>query len=529
MGWAASAGVLLGLSACQTPPRPERTPQIPAEVERLGTVTDEFNESTFALASGSATNAFRLRPERASEPFPASKPVTVSVSEGGLNDALQLIVAPFGIGLVVEGGPRSMERYGQASALTLTGSLGELIERLSQALNFFYSLRGGVLHVSPEERFMLDLPPALAEDNLAGLTNTLRHLGAQDLYLDRLNRTATFRTNRAGLQAVTQYLEHIRRNRAMLIYDVHVYQVDLADGQTTGVQWNRFGLTDTSRSRTGSSGTSGGTGTGGSGTAAGVADIIAPFGSDNRAVTMSSGGSSGYGIGAVIAGPRFNMDVLIDFLRSQGNVRAISQPRIALMSGSKGSLRVGQSTTYVAKIGSTTTGTSFNQTTVETQSVLTGFELTLFGEEHEGTVYTRINLNLADLLKLNRFTALGTDLTLPETSEREVRTTTRARPGDVVLLGGIAAQRDAIDVNNGIGATRRQGAVQRAELVIALRSRIVRFSEDGAAVPPAAPGLPARMVNAAGQPKAAGAALVPSTLAPAPAPALPAPSTGAIR
>jgi MSHA biogenesis protein MshL len=213
-------------------------------------------------------------------------------------------------------------------------------------------------------------------------------------------------------------------------------------------------------------------------------------------------GSSGFGIGAVIAGPRFNVDVLVDFLRSQGSVRAISQPRIALMSGSKGSLRVGQSTTYVAKVGSNFNG-NLTQLSVETQSLQTGFELTLFGEEHEGTVYTHINLSLADLVKFNRFTAVDTDLTLPQTAEREVKTTVRARPGDIVLLGGIATQRDTLDVNNGVGATRKTGAVERSELVIALKPRIVRFAESGAAVTKPAAGLPAVLITPAGEPAAA--------------------------
>ena len=492
----------VALAGCQTLPRPERQPSVPAEVERLGTLADQFDESEFMLAAGQSANAFTLRAQQLSEPLPSGARISVSVTEGGLLDALQLLTLPTGLGLVVEGGPRSLERYGPAAALQVTGTLPELMERLSQSLGFFYAVRGGVLHVAPEERFMLDLPPALGEDNLAGLANTLQHLGAQDLYLDRLNRTVTFRTNRGGARSIEQYLQHVRQTRSMLLYDVHVFQVDLADGQETGVQWNRFGWTGSSAAR--SAGGAGGGGTGGTtgSSQATAGDITAPFGSDNRAITMTGGGTGGYGIGAVIAGPRFNMDLLVDFLRSQGNVRAISQPRIALMSGSKGSLRVGQSTTYVAKVGSNFNG-NLTQLSVETQSVQTGFELTLFGEEHEGTVYTRINLSLADLIKFNRFTAVDTDLTLPQTAEREVRTVVRARPGDVVLLGGIATQRDSLDVNNGIGATRKSGAVQRSELVIALRPRVVRFGEKGAAPMPPSPVLPARLVTPSGEPTAA--------------------------
>ena len=500
----------LALAGCQSLPRPERKPMVPTEPERLGTLADQFDDAEFMLVAGNAANAFTLRPQGSSEPLPAGNFATVSVTEGGLLDVLQLLVAGSNVGLIVEGGPRSLERYGPAAALSVSGNFPEILERLSQSLGFFYSFQGGMLRISPEERFLLDLPPALGEDNLAGLTNTLQHLGAQDLYLDRLNRTATFRTNRSGARAIEKYLAHIRSTRSMLLYDVHVYQVDLADGQDTGVQWNQLGWTGSSR-LSGGTGTGTGTGTTGS-TASPTGDIVAPFGSDNRAITFGSGGVGNYGIGAVIAGPRFNMNVLVDFLRSQGNVRAISQPRIALMSGSRGSLRVGQTTSYVAKVG-TNIGANLNQVTVETQNVLTGFELTLFAEEHEGSIYTQINLNLADLIKFNSFKALGTDLTLPQTAERDVRTVVRARPGDIVLLGGIATQRDVLDVNNGLSAVRSTGSVQRSELVIALRPRVVRFGERAAE--------PQRRADAATAAPVAAAAPAP---VPAPAPVVTSPA-----
>lgn len=516
---------LAALAGCQTLPRPESAPVIPTEAERMRTVGDEFDQADFSLTGQTASRAFTLRQQMKSDTLPAGEITTVSVSEGGLLDALQLLVMPQGLGLVIEGGPRSLERYGASAALMLTGTTPEILDRLSDALGFFYTVRNRIVYVAPEERFMLDLPPALAEDNLAGMTNSLQFFGAHDLYLDRINRTVTFRTNRTGMAAIERYLEHIRSTRSMLLYDVHVYQVDLADGQESGVQWNRFGWTGSSAARAaGGTGGTGGTGT--TGTTGTSTDITAPFGSDNRAIgfTGNSGGS-GYGLGAVIAGPRFNMDILVEFLRSQGNVRAISQPRIALVSGSRGSLRLGQSTTYVAKIGSNV-GANVNQVTVETETVNTGFELTLFGEEHEGTIYTRINLSLADLVKLNRFTALGTDLTLPETAEREVITTVRARPGDVVLLGGIAARRDSMDVNNGVGATRKAGAVQRSELVIALRPRIIRFTPGPGSAAAPEKGLPARFVTPGGEPVGApaGASSTPSVPLPARSPLSSAPA-----
>ena len=79
-------------------------------------------------------------------------------------------------------------------------------------------------------------------------------------------------------------------------------------------------------------------------------------------------------------------------------------------------------------------------------------------------------------MKFNRFTALGTDLTLPQTADREVRTSIRARPGDIILLGGITVSKDSIDVSNGITASTKNGDSSRSELVIALKPKVVRFA-----------------------------------------------------
>jgi hypothetical protein len=260
----------------------------------------------------------------------------------------------------------------------------------------------------------------------------------------------------------------------MLIYEVHVYQVDLTDGTRSGINWNRFGWTEDSVIREG--GGTGGGGGGGGNTAGSQSppsgDVFAPFGAANRAATLIREGD--FGIGAVFAGPNFNAQILLNFLRSQGTVRVVSQPRIGLMSGSRGSLQVGTNTSFVAKVG-TNIGNNLNQVTVETENLRTGFELTLFGVEREGVVFTDINLSVSELLRFTDFTALGTELSLPQTSSRDVQTIVAARPGDVILLGGISVARDNSDVTNAVGGNSKETTTQRAELVIAMRPKVVRF------------------------------------------------------
>jgi uncharacterized membrane protein YgcG len=531
------AFVLTFLAGCQSWSRTTRDASLPTSPERLRTTTDVVDVSELDLPIESSTDVeFLLRRTEDSDPLPDVRLRNVSVTESGLYDAMNLIAASANLSLSIEGGARGLERYGATAVFRLSGTLTEVMEQMSEGMGFFYSVRNRMLIISPEQQFILQTPPALSEDNLAGFANNLQVLGARDTYLDRLNSSVAFRANRTALRSIEQYVKQLRASRAMLIYEILVYQVDLTDETKSGINWNRFGWTEDSIVRSGSGSGTGGGGTGGGSGGGGGAppsgDVFSPFGAANRAATLTS--DSGYGLSAVIAGPNFNGAILMNFLRSQGTVRVVSQPRIGLMSGSRSSLQVGQNTSYVAKVG-TNIGNNLNQVTVETERLTTGFELTLYGSENGGAIYTDINLSVSELLRFNSFTALGTDLTLPQTADRKIQTIVAARPGDVILLGGISVGRDNADITNAVGGNNKETTANRGELVIAIRPKVVRFVKrpPGAsaaaaratvAPPPlTAPTavLPVDWVDPVGGPQTAAEAVTPAAVGTGPAPVMP--------
>jgi uncharacterized membrane protein YgcG len=501
------AFVLTFLAGCQSWSRTTRDASLPTSPERLRTTTDVVDVSELDLPIESSTDVeFLLRRTEDSDPLPDVRLRNVSVTESGLYDAMNLIAASANLSLSIEGGARGLERYGATAVFRLSGTLTEVMEQMSEGMGFFYSVRNRMLIISPEQQFILQTPPALSEDNLAGFANNLQVLGARDTYLDRLNSSVAFRANRTALRSIEQYVKQLRASRAMLIYEILVYQVDLTDETKSGINWNRFGWTEDSIVRSGSGSGTGGGGTGGGSGGGGGAppsgDVFSPFGAANRAATLTS--DSGYGLSAVIAGPNFNGAILMNFLRSQGTVRVVSQPRIGLMSGSRSSLQVGQNTSYVAKVG-TNIGNNLNQVTVETERLTTGFELTLYGSENGGAIYTDINLSVSELLRFNSFTALGTDLTLPQTADRKIQTIVAARPGDVILLGGISVGRDNADITNAVGGNNKETTANRGELVIAIRPKVVRFVKR----PPGASSAAASRATVAPPPLPAPTAVLP--------------------
>lgn len=399
---------------------------------------------------------------QSSERLPDKRVTNLHLSEISLYDGLRLLLEGTGIALSFEGGQTQGNRYQVTMINGLEGSLPDVVEKLSKAFGFFYHFGNGVLTVIPEAPFALELPPVLHDDSLASLTNTLQFIGAKDVYLDRNSRILTFVTNRQRLDTIAQFIDRIRETRSMLIYDLALYQVDLTDGDQTGITWNKFNFSGNPSGNPLNLNFSGGQSS-----------------SSNRA-------SGGFDLGLVFNNKNFALDALVNFLKTQGTVRTVSQPRIVIMSGSKGKIRMGQSTNYVSKVG-TNTGTALNQTTVETANLQTGLDLSVYGDLHDGTVYTKLSISLTDLIQFNHFTALGTDLTLPQTADRTYNSTVRALPGDTILLGGLILEKNTSNIS-GLPASEssvvlgnRQLSLSRSELVLVLKARVVRFAKKGGA------------------------------------------------
>lgn len=482
------------VSGCSTFPRQSMEPATVTKNDAgLQTVVDGGSDTTMDLDAGfNAEDVFMLRSAEEEGLVPERLVKPIHVTESGVYDALTLIARDAGLSLNIEGGPRTSERFGAAAVFDLKGSLKDVLESLSDSMGIFYSVRNNTLFLQQERQFIVELPPALSEDNAAGLANTLQHLGAKDPYIDRLNRSLVFKTNRKSLSRIEGYLQKVRDNRALIVYSIDIFQVDLKDNSNIGISWNKLaynrrGLPLATQSQTG---TSAGTSMGTTGTAQ---DSVANAAATAVGTTVSATANA-LGMNLILSSSKLTIDSLIDFLQTQGNVKAISRPRLSVITGTKGALRVGQSTTYVSKIG-TNFSTSLNQVTTETRDLRTGLELALFGDYSDNTVYTKLKMSLSEIVRFNKFTALGIDLVLPDAADREIENVIRSRPGDLVLLGGITTDRETRTDNRGISENGIVKEVVRSELVLALRSKVVFFKGKNASSSNSAP---VGMVSAAG-------------------------------
>lgn len=414
------------------------------------------------------------------EQLPNFKVKDLSFNELGVLDSVRLLAAQGGLTVRVEGGALGSERYGPFAVDNLSGPFAEVLDEMARAAGFFWEVQGKTLVIRQDDLFVVNVPPVVSEDTMAGVANTIQYLGARDAYLDRAGKTLTFTANRTGMERIKHYLDSVRETRSLLVYDTHIFQVDLKDGLDTGIQWSDFSkFANTGATRT------------------------------------TTGIATSTGLGLSIKTGTFSVSALVDFMKTQGTVKSLSRPQITMLSGSKGALRVGKTIKYVSKVGSNTT-TGVSQVTTETESLRTGLALQLQGDIHDQTVFTRVNLGISEVTEMVPFSAVGTALNLPQTADRDLDVNVRSKPGDVIVLGGIHVESDTVTNARGVTGFKDGSSRLSSELVLVMKARVVNFTNKPAKTAKALESL-AQVERAAAQPVVEGSpssAVVPVSVTP---------------
>ena len=406
-----------------------------------------------------------------SAPLPKHMVPWLSFANTPLQDVLRAVTAGAHLALaVVWDNPASKISRSSVSMTNLSGDLTGVLNKLADSYGFYWRFKDGMLHIATDRQYIAPVPPIA--DLFESLPIMVKTLGGTDVFLDKSARMITFRAGSQSFFKIKSYLEMTRRTRSLIVYDTYIWEVMLNDGSKMGIDWGAL------------PGSPPATAIKGPGSALPSASGLWSAGLINAA----SGGS---GLALSFAGSNFSMNILIDFLRSQGTINSLSQPKIQLLSGGKATLKDEIATTYVSRIGNTTVSAgTVIPGSVETSEVKTGIVLDVTGDVSDGTIYSDIALRVSDLIGMGSATVSGSTITLPKTSSREVQTHVRAKPGDTILLAGIQYDKFTNNVNTGMGVVRsNQGDIVRSELIIVMRPRIKNFVpkvENEKAVLPAA-------------------------------------------
>ncbi len=390
-----------------------------------------------------------------------------------LAGALQLILADYDISLAFQTQEGLTRRITVAN---LRGDLGKVVHEVCSLANLYCSYEDGTVVVKDTQTFTVTLPPIGAKDDKTYMDDVAAGLAAildgdksssgsaattttSEPIVDPTTRTIVYSATQRTADVASRYFQRLRANTAMIVFETYIWEVSLNSGNSTGIDWTQlatFGKYNTGVSVTGGVG----------------ADFLKPVSIGLPTVSGQFDGTSGD---------------LIKFLSQFGAVKTISQPQITVLSGAEAELRVADTQNYVSQIA-TTLDQGQSTTSVSTDSVDTGFTLTINSTWDKSTVYANVDIELTDVKQIDDFaftdtgdTGGSTTIQLPQTSERQLSTQIRVRPGDSVLIAGLKRENDNFD-SRGLGAMKpiipdsRTAQTQNLELVVLLRPRVVVYT-----------------------------------------------------
>lgn len=152
-----------------------------------------------------------------------------------------------------------------------------------------------------------------------------------------------------------------------------------------------------------------------------------------------------------------NYGVVINALRSFGNLKVLSNPNVQVRNGTPALLSVGTSSRYVSQSASTQTvpggGASTTSSSVQTDTVFSGVMVGVLPMvRDDGRIELLLNPMQSDVDPASlQLVSVGGDnlVSLPKVSYKGLTTTLNVGDGDVVVVGGLIDQRSS---NNDRGA-----------------------------------------------------------------------------
>lgn len=364
--------------------------------------------------------------------------------------ALQLILADYEIPMAFET-DAGFERT--VTVTNLRGSLDDIVRKVCSLADLYCAFEGGLLIVKETQTFTVTVPPIGGDnDILSDIAKGLQAITGAAPITESATRTIIYEATNRTSELAERYFQRVRASTALIVFEVYIWEVSLNNGNSTGIDW----------------------------------EGIEAFG--KFATGISVPGSVGANFNPIsiglptTGGVTFGSDDVFQFISEYGAVKTISQPQITVLSGATASLRAADTVHYVSSL---TRSIEDGETTVstETDSVDTGFTLEIASHWDNATVYGEIDINLEEFKGFQNFDADGTVLQLPQTTERELSTQIRIRPGDSLLIAGLVRENDEFDTS-GAGfdspflPTSRAVATSNTELVFLLKPRVIVYTDE---------------------------------------------------
>jgi hypothetical protein len=359
--------------------------------------------------------------------------------------ALQLVLGEYKVPLAFETGAALKNKV---TVSGLSGRLDQVVERLCGLANLYCSYEDDMLTVKDTETFAVPLPP-LGDEANRGFLDGLRAITGSEAVIDNTTQTLVYTASHRVQRRAQEYFERLRANTALIVFETQIWEVNLSNGQQSGIDWEQFSFT-----------------------------------LGNFTNTLSRAGNVDFagalGIGSVYTSNDLSFDTVLSFLTTQGAVKAISQPQVTVLSGSEAELTIGNKQDYIKRI--TISGDNNDNTSLEPDTIETGTKMKIKSSWDNSTIYGKLEIEVSNLIRFDEQSVSDVTIKLPQTSERKLTTNIRVRPGDSIIIGGLVEERDDLS-HQGVGwlnpllPTARKADATNTELVFMLRPRVVIFSD----------------------------------------------------
>ena len=369
--------------------------------------------------------------------------------------ALQLILADYEVPMAFET-DAGFERT--VTITNLRGPLRSVVKKICGLADLYCSYEDGLLIVKETQTFTVTIPPIGGEnDILASIATGVKAITGSTPITESATRTIIYEATNRTAELAERYFQRVRASTALIIFEVYIWEVSLNNGNSAGIDWR--GISKFGRFASG-------------------INISGSTGADFSPISIGL---------PTMGGVSFGSDDVFDFISEYGAVKTISQPQLTVLSGAEATLRAADTINYVSSL---TRSVQDGETTVstETATVDTGFTLKISSNWDNATVYGAIEINLEEFKGFKNFDADGTVLQLPETTERELSTQIRIRPGDSVLIAGLVRESDEYD-KSGAGfdspflPISRTLTTSNTELVFLLKPRVIVYTSEGDSSP----------------------------------------------
>lgn len=255
-----------------------------------------------------------------------------------------------------------------------------------------------------------------------------------NVYINKSAGMITVTATTKQLQRLDKYIDDLQKKmQTQVMIDVKMYSVVFEDGSTTGIDWAQlYALqnidigynsykTRNVTSFEGTAATAGGS----------SSNIIAPI-STITGIPNST-------MEVFQFGAKAHLGEVLKFLKTQGDVYAISNPKILTLNNQPALITSGTELFYKTTSTSTLAGGSTGtQATAETvSSVFSGVLLDITPEiSNDGSITLRINPSISDVASV-----LATDNSTrsmpPDLSRRQISSVVTVKDGSTVIMGGL--------------------------------------------------------------------------------------------